>query len=401
MSSESTSYCPSCGQRLSPGEQCPACSRRTASIFRLIHRELVLLGVLAVIAGLVYWGTQAFARSMARTKVATGAAWFRQGQKDLHEGRPDAAVASFRRASVNDRSKTLYTESLAAALIASGHKTEARQILLQLREGSPENPQVNVELARLSAQQGEVPEALRYYHNALYGIWTGDKIDQRQTQVRAELINFLIAQHARDQALAEILALAYHLPNDVPSHLELGDMFARVNDPQRARTEFLWVLRHDPRSQTALQGAAQAAFQMRDYAQAKRLLEQVEHRTQPQQELLNSVMLITSNDPFQRHLDYAERARRLKAAFKQANTALNVCRTQTTADKGPLDALAQKFAGLSSSVTEAKLRLSPDLAFPVLELIEEAETEIGKACGPLSPLDQALLLIAQKDRGEQ
>jgi tetratricopeptide (TPR) repeat protein len=324
----------------------------------------MLLGILAAGA---YLGTRAFAASVVRNRVGVAASWYREGDRALRAGQYDAAVNAYRKATVNDHSRQLYTESLARALELAGRTAEARQLLLQLRESAPENPQVNLELARLAAREADLNASLRYYHNALYGIWTGDNIDERQREVRAELINFLIAQHARDQAMAEILALAYHLPDDTPSHLKLGDMFARVNDPERAYSEFALVLRREPHNQTALQTAKLAA----------------------------------ENDPTEPRLAYGERAQRIRSGFSHAVNSLSVCSANQPANGAPLDTISKKLTAFRPFLTMEKLRRSPDLVFAALDLIGEAESEMAKSCGPLQPLDRAWLLLAQKNRGDQ
>ena len=114
-----------------------------------------------------------------------------------------------------------------AALEAAHRDNEARDLLLQVRENIPENPEVNLELARISASQRNVSDALRYYHNALFGIWRGDDVDAQRQAIRRELIEFLVAQNAKEQALAETVAFAAHLPGTTAAHLQLGGLFLR------------------------------------------------------------------------------------------------------------------------------------------------------------------------------
>jgi tetratricopeptide (TPR) repeat protein len=261
---------------------------------------------------------------------------------------------------------------------------------------------VNLELARLAAGKRDVPEALRYYHNALYGIWSGDRINERQRDVRAELIHFLIAEQARERAQSEILALAYHLPNDISAHLELGDMFAGVGDSQRSYSEFELVLRSEPRNELALAGAGSAAFQLRRYAEAAQLLGQLPPSASTSHEILNLATLAANNDPLDRRLVDRERSQRVISGFDQASATLNSCIAKTAGGGSPdLASLSQKFAGMRSSLTSEKLRRSPDLVFTAMELIYQGETETARVCGPLPPLDHALLLVAQKDRVAQ
>jgi hypothetical protein len=82
---------------------------------------------------------------------------------------------------------------LAAALGANHQDDAARQVLLGLRDTTPEDSEVNVRLARFEAPPDELTGAVRYYQNAVYGSW-GDRTDARR-QVRIELIQYY-AVHA-------------------------------------------------------------------------------------------------------------------------------------------------------------------------------------------------------------
>jgi len=55
--------------------------------------------------------------------------------------------------------------------------------------------------------RGSIEDATRYYHNAMYGVWSGD-LDANRNKARIELIQFLLKQGARAQADSELIALA-------------------------------------------------------------------------------------------------------------------------------------------------------------------------------------------------
>jgi predicted Zn-dependent protease len=83
-----------------------------------------------------------------------------------------------------------YRPNLAETLIGMKRTGEARSYLVNLWEREPENGLVNLELARIAAQTGQVEQALRYYHNAIYATWPGNQeVERRDT--RLELIEFL------------------------------------------------------------------------------------------------------------------------------------------------------------------------------------------------------------------
>src|SRR5262249_21122415 len=151
-----------------------------------------------------------------------------------------------------------YTMALAAALGRAGDVEEARQLLLRLRASAPESGEINVDLARLAAQAGRIPEAVRYYHNALYGVWpAGQLVNQRQ-RVRKELIQFLLSAHQTDQALSELLILSSDIPDTAVEHTDVGQLFLQAGDSQHALDEFKRALRVDSKYLEALSGAGRA-----------------------------------------------------------------------------------------------------------------------------------------------
>lgn len=380
------------------GEECLICAK--SRVFRLFHREFFLLLLLGLIALGSYFGTRAFANVNREMKAKVAYSWYQQGSRLLDAGQGDEAVVAFRKAIVNDRDNRLYAQALARALEMAGRDKEAEGLLLQLRESAPEDPQVNVELGRIAVRQGNIQDAIRYYHNALYGIWSGEQIDLRRTDARRELINFLIAQHARDQALAEILALRAHLSNDPVSDFELGGLFMRVDDPQRALQEFHSVLQEQPHNQPALQGAGEAAFQIGDYVQARRFLSAVAAPDSNTKNLLELATLVIENDPFEPRLSDQERERRLLADFNQAAQHLLGCLAQQAAPVNTtlLKSVQEKLDALRPLLTPAHLKSDPNLSTNALELIYEAEDATSRSCGQPQGFDMALLLIAQESR---
>ena len=67
--------------------------------------------------------------------------WYRQGEHQLANNDPEAAITSLRHATTDDRNNGEYAFTLAKALAANGHDDEARLALLRLREAAPDNPQ--------------------------------------------------------------------------------------------------------------------------------------------------------------------------------------------------------------------------------------------------------------------
>lgn len=367
-----------------------------------MRREIVLLVLLGLCAAGLYFGVRAFANSNRAIKTRDAAWWYSEGGRQLRQNHVDAAVAAFRKASLNEHNR-LYTRSLAEALEIDGRDWEARDLLLQERETAPEDPEINVELGRIAAKEHDISDTVRYYHNALYGIWTGPNIDLQRRMIRRELIEFLIAQHARDQALAEILALTAHLPNTIAAKDELGALFLENGDPVHALSNFRAVLRTQPHNQTALEGAGEAAWQLADYAQARRYLWLLVNPSEKEKQMLNTSTLIVHNDPMEQHLTYAKRRRRLLADFDQASHQLRQCQEQKSGspEAQTFESLGNRQADLKRRLKAARQKDDPELAFQTLEFIYDAEDAISRSCGPLQDLDSALLLIAQKSRGAE
>lgn len=398
---QSRSTCAACGSSLAPGATCERCAQR--SVLRLIRREIILLILLLALAVIAYLGTRALANSNRSLKEKIAATWFREGQRELRQGRANDAVAAFRKAAVNDYTSRVYLLSLATALQAAQRSSEARDLLLQVREAIPENPGVNLALARISASQRNVSEALRYYHNALFGIWTGDDVDARRQAIRRELIEFLVAQNAKEQALAETVALAAHLPGTPAAHLQLGSLFLSVDDATSALQNFTWVLHHDPQNQTALRGAGESAFKTSNYSQARRLLNALSDPDPKAKEMLETAKVVLENDPFAQRLSERERIRRTSNNIDIVKRRVEQCVTRpvSAAAVTQLQGILDKLTTQKQLLIDAEKHPDPNVLFSSVEFIYDAENLIAATCGPLNLQDNALLLMAQKNRGAE
>ena len=398
MSENDSMTCSVCGRQLAPGEVCSRCNQQIAT--QLFHRETILLLVLAVMAAVLYFGTLSFAGSNRKMELGLAQTWYSHGRQHLLANQPDQAAEDFRKASINDRGNREYALALASALEAGGHDSQAQALLLQVRETSPEDPQVNLELARIAAKRSNVQDSVRYYHNALYGIWTGSDIEARRQQTRRELIQFLLTQQARDQALAEIIALGAHLPDTAAAHLELGQFFLRAGDPNRALNNFRESHARDKQNQAALRGAGEAAYQIGDYAQARRFLSPLTSPDPRARSMLSIAGLVLENDPLAPRLSYHERGRRAREDLGAVSQRLQDCAAKLpgSPDTDALLALSQRLDAQQRSLRHPDTRTEPTVLFAAMELIGEAEGKIRASCGPIEDHDQALFLIAEKAR---
>ena len=145
---------------------------------------MILLTVV-VIGG--FFLTRAAARANHTLRLHDATAWYERGDRDLASGHPEAAIAALRRATAIDRGQRASRFALAEALAGAGQDDAARQVLLGIREVNPEDPEINLRLARLDARRQDLTSAVRYYQNALYGLWPDERGTARR-QVRVELI---------------------------------------------------------------------------------------------------------------------------------------------------------------------------------------------------------------------
>jgi len=196
----------------------------------LIHREILQIAVLMLVAVAAFFITRAVAANNREMTVRDAEAWYARGQQLISAGRVEDAIASFRRASVRDRFERKYTLALATALERNGDAEAARAALSTLREASPDDVEVNLALARLAAHRQDVTEALRFYHNALYAPWPAEAVRDRR-DVRLELVGFLLQRDQGGQAQAELMAMGADRPDEAAARArEIVDL-VRSSDP--------------------------------------------------------------------------------------------------------------------------------------------------------------------------
>jgi thioredoxin-like negative regulator of GroEL len=205
--------CSHCHGPLTDG-RCQSCEQ--APQFRLVHREIRLLVCLCAIAVVGFLLTREAAASTREMRLEDAGTWFASGQQALQAGDAEGAIEALRRASAIDRDNRGYRLALANALSAGQHVDETRQVLRRLREGEPEDPEVNVQLAHREAHAEHVPAAVRYYQSELYGHWNPDAFDDRR-RLRIEMIRYLLAHGDQRRALSALLILSANLPDDASS----------------------------------------------------------------------------------------------------------------------------------------------------------------------------------------
>jgi tetratricopeptide (TPR) repeat protein len=371
----------------------------------LIHREFILLSVLIGTAIGGFLLTRSLAVYIHTLRAADATAWFERGHQEFDAANVAAATADLRRATAMDPDNVFYQVALARALSADARDAEARQILVALREHQPEDPDINLQLARLENRAGEPDAAVRYYQGALAALWSPKDADARR-QTRVELIKYLLGQRRRGRALAELLLLDADLPSDLDTQVAVGGMFLDAGDPRRAAERFGRILQQAPINGQALAGAAAAAFALGQYQQALRFATAAPVTIPGVSETRTGARLVLDRDPLAPRIGMAERLRRLATDVADLAAAIDQCLVQRgsaveSPETGTLRALREELAMKASSISAAPARVRPVASRDDIEdgldvLLRTVRARAAAGCSPPTGLDRAVELIAER-----
>ncbi len=392
--------CVRCGESISSDEaDCPYCAGRKTYPF--LHREPVLIAAIVALAVALWLVTHGVSQAYAHREDHLARTWYAAGDAALRNGSVDESISDLRTALAYSHSDPKVRLRLAEALAAAGQIRQAHAYLLALWEESPADGNFNLELARLAARTGEMAEAQRYYHGAIYGLWNDDPIARRRN-VRLELVRFLLSRRATQQAESELIALAADLPPDPQWQMEVGQLLLQVADPGRALALFRAVIAKGPRDAGALAAAGEAAFQLQDYVSARHYLQRalaLNPSDVRSAQLLQTAELVLQLDPYEARIGREERARRVLRAFEQTQYRLEKCAEQkgipiaSNPPGVPIAADYQEFEALSPHVGSRALRDDPDLVDTAMQLVFRSQNDAASACGQPAGEDLALLLL--------
>lgn len=371
------------------------------------RREPIVLVLLSVAAVSMFLAVAVLSRAYHVQQESRGLKWADRGYADLNTKNYRSAVADFRAALSYSRENYQYQLGLSLALLGLHRTDEAYAYLINLWQREPDNGNVNLELGRIFAKKGDVNQAVRYYHNAIYAVWSDDSEVQRRA-ARVELIDFLLSHQLQGQAESELVALASNLPDDSALHANLGDLFLKVPDYERALAEFQQALRRQHENPSATAGAGRAAFELGRYALAEPYLESTvtaNPNDSQSAQLLDTVRLVARMDPYRMRISAAERRRVVMQAFKTAGDRLNACAVQSQATNagagGGEETLETRWLQMKRRLGNQALRTDPELVDAAADLVFTIERETSQRCGPPTGADLALLLIANSHEGNQ
>ncbi len=376
------------------------------------RRTPLVLAVLTLIAILAFAAVSRLVTRLKANQKQIGWHSFEAGLAEVQSGRPERALDDFREALIYDRDNPQYQLSLARALRDTGRLNESETYLLHLWDAAPQDSTINLALARLAARRQSVDDALRYYHNAIYGAWSSDA-DNNRRKTRFELIEFLLKQDAKPQAQAELMALAQVLPPDPAPHLKVADLLRQTQDYESALAQYKIVLKLDRGNPAALAGAGDSAFHLGRYRSAEKYLQPAvtlqPGNTQARSQLQIATLVLQS-DPFLHRVSDAERNRRITVAFFHAGERLKSCAqsqaidlpvkpvTGTVQPHSSANDLTSLWARWQAARPQLRRLNSPtnaDLPDTLMDLVQEIEHQTATRCGEPSGLDLALLLGAR------
>jgi tetratricopeptide (TPR) repeat protein len=427
--------CVRCGRIMPDGSYwCPACGKLNASPrVRLVF----ILFVIAILAGVGL--TKWYVSYLRDLESSLAERWFTRGEQAIAKNYPSVAIDDYHNALGYDEGNRQYRLKLAEALMKEGRLSEARAYLTLLWSQDPANAQVNLNLARLYAQQNKPDLAARHYGTAIDGIWSDNPL-QHRTEARFELVQYLIHLGNRARAVAELIAVQAESPEDPEIQLKAGNLLLQLGENARAAKSFDAVLKVNGDNVDALTGAGQAALALGDYRKAVGLLTVADNLTHskpgsPQADLLALAHEVLEADPYLRNLTITQRANRVADAFSLSMQMLRNCAAQknitlapqspTLAPKEETPALPTKQNGYTataapsalapnslqllydsglqkqpSAKTEA-LRRNPDAISPTMDFVFEVLRATENVCPLETTQERALQFIARHEAKEQ
>lgn len=366
-------------------------------------REPLVIVVLSLSAIVFFSLVSGLSGLYQRTLSSRATLWSDRGENDLSAGRIAQAMKDFQAALTYSRDNFDYELSLAQTLVTLKRTEEARVYLINLWQRQPENGAVNLQLAHIYASKGDVTQALRYYHNAIYAVWSGNA-EAQQRSARLELVRFLLEHKAFNQAEAELVAVGRDLPENASLQMEIGDLFMRVPDYERAFVLYRQALKFDRHNPDALARVGHAAFELGRCQLAERYLKSalVERPDDAQSgQLLATCRAVRKLDPYS-FWSSRERDRTVLSDFDTAGNRLNSCMgISKSAETGnpALQSLYAQWMDMKPKLNKNSLRVHPDWSDSAMDLVFNIERETSSFCGSPTGDDLLLLLIAKQHGG--
>jgi tetratricopeptide (TPR) repeat protein len=363
---------------------------------RLQHETIVFAGVCCLVVILSFVAVVSVNAYNNRVRELS-ARWAEEGSRQLLQGHSEAAIEDFRNALIYDGRNPDYQLHLAQALMRVGRLKEAQAYLLHLWQDQPGSGTINLELARLFAKQNAMDPALRYFHNAIYGVWENDP-DESRRQVRLELIKFLLDHNHSTQADAELISLLPAMPKTAEAYVQSGSMFLQAGDYPHALEQFRHAVRLDHSNAGGLRGAGTAALNLGDLRQADRYLTEAAQKQPADQEIksmLDTVATARRLDPFEFRLLQKERADRVNSDFQAAMQRLSSCTSQKPEAATEIKSKLDEGTAIQQNLASPVYLSTPEAIESTMAFVFDAEALATRLCGAPQGVDLALQWMAK------
>jgi Flp pilus assembly protein TadD len=310
------------------------------------------------------------ARTERAESTVAAAGLFSQGQDLLRQGNNATAIERIKDAIEIERGNRYYQQTLAQAQLADGKAADAEATLNALLASDSTDGPANLIMARVQMKEGQFPEAISYFHRAIYGRWPSDAAANR-LRARFELIDLLAQRDSKEELLAELLPVEDQAPRDRPARLRMGRLLLQAGSPVRSADVFRGILQETPADADAHAGLGDAEFAQGNYRAAQRDFESAlrlapnDPTIRKRLDLCNELLTL---DPTLRGLDPADRLSRSRKLLELTVEDATQCAGQNPSaemrvllDDAAKTLKSGPYAGHQGAVAESNLDLAEQL----------------------------------------
>jgi tetratricopeptide (TPR) repeat protein len=282
----------------------------------LATNSVLILLVIAVLFGI----DTMLVKAVGGESKLEAADLFKQGKTLIARGDYATAIDRLENALMIERDNRAYATTLAEAQLAGGRLVDAEANLTELLQAGPTDGLASLILARVLEKEARYPEAISYFHRAIYGHWSDDPEGNRR-RTRFELIDVLAERKSKEELLAQLLAVEDEAPGDLRTRKRIGRLFLAAGSPSRAGDVFRAVLRDSRDDPDALAGLGDAEFADGNYRSAQKdfsaalRLNPDDRTVRERLDFSNEVLML---DPGMRGLTSGERFHRSRTLLKDA-----------------------------------------------------------------------------------
>jgi tetratricopeptide (TPR) repeat protein len=328
-----------------------------------------------------------------------------RGEQLSQAGNLDEAVEEYHAAMMMDRDNLVYQQALARVLYRRGSLAEAKSYLRPLLERDPIDGPTNLMMARtlaqergLPARRGFSPPSLEqvedFYRRAVYGQWPEDE-SSRRFAARFELIDLLRVSGRRNQAVAELAALADEIPGDRNMQVRVANLLYESGAAEQSSEIIRGLLKDSPRDADLYAALARAEFELGNYAgagEAYRSAIRWKPDSPDLRQRLEVVNDIISLDPADPRLRQAERMSRARRLLRRAVAVAGECLKSKPPKTAPLTELLAKAEDFTNSGASA----GDEAVETGFGFAEQIWTEARNACGSIEKRDEALAKVLSR-----